>query len=311
LPGPVVIPQASPGPGQPFTRAYAPILAEHGVPMQAFVELIDNFNIVSNSSPPLQILDLASGAISFVPIPHARLVGYGVSAAIKVGEGVVSKSRGGMFIKKVNLEFFNPRGLRIELATSKALKAKLGMDPEVPLAAPIAASNDMSSVQRRMASLQGRVAPLTFDVPLPSKPTKFLDRLCLMQQRKNAERQERKAQESRLDYASKSAEIEKKLLEERSKHGEELQKLNVERQKLEHERDKEMQKAQRERKPEKRAERETEAMADFRKEMRKLDEEYDKIRGKHDEEVRHHEGDRRKEDKEGRQGDKIQWMLIE
>jgi hypothetical protein len=158
---PVAVPQVSSRPGMPYARAYAPILAEHGVNLEEFVEFIDNLNIVSSSSSPLQILDLAGGVIDMVPISHAQLIRLGIQTVAKVGNVAVMKTRGSMFLKKANSDFFDPRGLKVELATGEAMRAKLGLDPNAPLAAPISESGQLTAIERKLLGWRAISSPAT------------------------------------------------------------------------------------------------------------------------------------------------------
>lgn len=65
----------------------------------------------------------------------------------------VMKTRGSLFVKKANADFFNPRGLKVELATSKVVKVKLDLSPDLPLAAPVAVSGHFTAVERMIAGL--------------------------------------------------------------------------------------------------------------------------------------------------------------
>ena len=70
----MVIPQTAPGIQSPFSRAWAPILATHGVKPQEFLQFIDHLNVCKAASPPLQLLNLAGTIVGFAygffPFPH-------------------------------------------------------------------------------------------------------------------------------------------------------------------------------------------------------------------------------------------------
>lgn len=312
LSGPVAVPQASKGPGMPFTRAYAPILAEHGVTMEEFVEFIDNLNVVSSSSPPLQVLDLAGGIAGFVPIHYAQFISMGIQAVAKIGNAAVMRTRGTVFMKKVNAEYFNPRGLRVELATGEALKARVGINPSASLAAPISESDDLCEIDRTLAGVQGYVAPLTFNVPPPNEPTNILNKLFAKQQATILRKQEKKIQKPRNKYVEKSANIDEDISKEALKLEKELIKLDRERQKEEKKRDAELRKLYaKDKEGRKRAREEAKIAKDFDKEMTKLEREYGKAQDEYDKEVRKSEKDRLKEDKEGSNAEKGLWILVE
>lgn len=309
---PIVVPQINSGTGMPFTRAYAPILAEHGVSMEEFVEFVDNLNVVSASSPPLQVLDLAGGIVGFVPLQTAQLVGIGIQAIAKLGNVAVMKTRGSKFMKKANSDFFNPRGLKVELATSDAVKARVGLNPSASLTAPIGQSGGLSSVERKMAGLSGFVEPLTFNVPPPNAPTNKLDQLSAKQQAMKLRKQDKKVDKDRAKYFKKGDEINSEMSKKARELERELQKLDLEREKEERKRDKELRNVyDKEREESKRRDEEAKVEKDFEKETRKLDKEYQKLHEKYDEEVRKGEEDKSKEDKEGEKAQKIQWILVE
>ena len=62
---PVVIPQTAPGLQSPFSRAWAPILAEHDVRPEDFLQFMDHLNVCKTASPPFQVLSLAGMVLGF------------------------------------------------------------------------------------------------------------------------------------------------------------------------------------------------------------------------------------------------------
>ncbi|KAK3671600.1 hypothetical protein LTR78_008523 [Recurvomyces mirabilis] len=312
LPGPVAIPQTAGATGMPFIRAYAPVLQSHGVSMKEFVEFVDNFNIVSASSPPLQVLDLASGAIGMIPMGHAQAISAGVQALVKIGDAVQMKTRAGLFVKKSNTDFFHPRGLKLELLTSAALKAKLGMDPATPIAGDIGQSEGLNATERKLAGLQGAIAPLVFDVPSPNEPTNVLGKITAKQQVSNAKRADKKALKSREKYVEMSQDVDEKLRKRTEKVEEEYEMLDCEREKIERKRDREMEKvARKEKDGPKWAREEGKVMKEFEKDMRKLEEDHEKVREKYEGKVGKREGKRVKKDKEARRAEKGVWLVID
>lgn len=321
---PVAIPQVLSGIGQPFARGYSQDLHEPGITMQDFVEFIDNFNVVSAGSPPLQIIDMAGGVVGLIPIHHAQIISGAIQAVGKIGKAAVSKTRGTLFIQKANKDFFNPRGLKVELVTSEALKARSGMDPDMQLAAPFEHSADLSVHQRRMAALDGYTAPVTFDVPPPNEETNVLNKMCAAQQKRTIAKQEKKVLEDRDKYAEKRDEFERKDDKNDDKLLKESQKLLRERQKLQDKTEREVAKIEREcnreaqKKPkeaekiERKREKETQKIQhEFDKEIRKLDKESNKLGKEHGKEGRKVKKDAQKEDKEIKSSNKILWILVD
>lgn len=291
--------------------------------MEEFVEFIDNLNIVSASSPPIQVLDAAAGIVGLVPIATAQIVGGSIQAAAKIGNAVLSKTRGAMFVKKVNSDFFAPRGLKMELVTADALKMKLGMRPDMPLAHPLEQSMDMTLHERRMVALQDFVSPVTFNVPSPNEPTNVLDKLSAGAQKRNISKQEKKAFESREKYMEESAKSHGEVDKKSRKTDKELNKLNRKRQHELEKRDKEIakvtSKAEKElnKKPKEASKIEREkdwdlrkAEREFERELRKLDKEEGKAREELEDEVTKGRKDAMKEDKEYKMAGKVQWILI-
>ena len=62
---PVVIPQKAPGIKFPFSRAWSPILLDHGVTELEFLQFVDHLNVCKTASPPLQLMNLAGMAVGF------------------------------------------------------------------------------------------------------------------------------------------------------------------------------------------------------------------------------------------------------
>lgn len=321
---PIAVPQVVPGLGQPFARCYGNELQEVGVSMEEFVKFIDNLNVVSAGSPPLQIVDLAGGVVGMIPFHHAQLVSLGIQSVAKVGKAAVSKTRGSMFLSKANEDFFNPRGLKIELVTSDALKFKLKMDLGSPLTATSEGTSHLGMLERRAAALQGFAAPLVFDVPPPDQQTNILDKISAAQQKgvmakqdkrfikdrvKQAEKQSSSRSSEEEDdnkSASKHRGIEMSIKEEIEKSQRKVEKINgafdqkltkepKNASKIERERSREVEKVEKE----------------TRKEVAHLE-------GKLQKAYRDREKDREKSNKQGKKPDKetkalnkIQWILVQ
>lgn len=286
---PVVIPQVASGPGLPWVRAYATVLAQHGVSVDEFVEFIDSLNVVASSSPPLQVLGMAGGIVGFIPFAHAQLVGMGIQAVAKIGSKALMSTRGSSFVKKANTDFFNPRRLNMSLVRGDALRAKLGLGFDTPLSAHD--TRNLSSAERKLAAFKGYVEPLTFSVPPPSEPATTLKKLTAKQQKMNVWKIERKAKKTQADYAQKSGDLDQKMREE-------IHKMDSERNEVIRRRDDELRKAGGHRDEQRKV------IAEFEKKMRELDQEYQKVHDKYGE-------DKYKEGDSGGNDDQAIWIVIE
>ena len=301
LPRPIAVPQVAARMGMPFARAYSLALQDRGVSMEEFVEFIDNLNVVSTASPPLQVLDLAGGIVGMVPHHIPMIVGNAISLSAKLGTGVMSKGRSAMFLKKANTDFFAPRGLKVQLATSKALKATLGMDPDAELVSTLEDSSGMDVQQRRMRALERYVSPLTFDVPPPNEQTNSLERMSAWQVQRQLQTSENKALKDRGKAIQKigSNDEGSKAQKEFNK---EMAKIEKERSKIDKECEKDSRKGRKD------AEK---AVRKREKEMQKLDREVEKAYEEFENENRKEKKDVTKEDKEIEQANKVLWILIE
>lgn len=262
-----------------------------------------------------------------IPIHHAQIISGAISVAAQMGQLAVNtanKIRAATFLEKANEDFFNLRGLKLEVATSKAVKAKLGMDPEAPLAEPFEQCSGLSVHERRMASLRDYVAPVTFEVPPPNEQTDVLKRMAAAQQKRTLQKQDKEALKDRGKYTEKKTDAEQKIGERSSKVEEEIVKLARDREKVVNKHEKEAAKVQKEsekellKKPsetERIEKRRVEEMAkldrDFQKELTKLDEEQDKLNKDYEKDTTKKTKDARKEDKEVKASEKILWIFVE
>lgn len=267
--------------------------------MEQFVEFIDNLNVVSTGSPPLQILDLAGGVVSMVPHHIPQLVGSAISLSAKLGTAGVSKGRSTIFLKKANSDFFAPRGLKVEVATAKALKAKLGLDPEANLVSALGESEGLNVQQRRLRALEGYISPLTFDVPPPNEQTNALEKMGAWQVKRQLETSEKKALKDRKKAEKKGGNGEK-MPKAQKEFEKEIAKIEKDRNKARREYEKELKKSSAEK-----------AEKELQKEMRKLDKEVEKAERVIRKETVKDRKDMQKEDKEVEQANKVLWMLIE
>jgi len=134
----------------PSSRAYAPVLAKHGISIEKFMQFVGDLNVVVSSSPRIQIIDLAGGIVGLIPIAHAYIISSGISTVAKLGDVAVMKIRGSISMRKANSDLINPRGLnRAEASLSTSMSESAHLRP----------------TERVLASVQRYVEPLTFNVP--------------------------------------------------------------------------------------------------------------------------------------------------
>ncbi|KAK4494656.1 hypothetical protein PRZ48_014012 [Zasmidium cellare] len=301
----VAIPQAMPGLGLPFARGYSHELEEHGVSMKDFVKFIDNLNVVSAGSPPLQIMDLAGRVVGMVPFAHSQLISLGIQSVAKIGRAAVSKTRGTMFLSKANTDFFNPRGLKVELVTTEALQYKLRVPPNNKYAVASAAPSDSGIFERRVAMLKGYAAPVTFDVPPPDQQTNILNKMSAAQQKATIAKQEKKFEKNQAKAWSEggspngggaSTALDGAIQDEIAKKQRKINEINAE---LDHELAKKPKKASKLEKE--RAEEIGKIEKDAQKEIEKLEEKGGKGGKKQGKAAK----------KEAKTMEKIQWILVE
>ncbi|KZZ92833.1 hypothetical protein AAL_05865 [Moelleriella libera RCEF 2490] len=156
LPKPVAIPATHAKIGSPFLRAYPPILSNFDISPDAFLQFLDGLNRAAVASPPIQILGLAGGIVSMVPLQTTQIVGGAINAAAKVGTAAISKGRVEMCLREANKAIFGPKGLKAAVAKLDALAvvAKmpiLGPDGRVDRDAPVLQDfgDDSMPVQHR------------------------------------------------------------------------------------------------------------------------------------------------------------------
>ncbi|KAK3625502.1 hypothetical protein LTR56_020402 [Elasticomyces elasticus] len=296
--------------GLPFTRAYAPLLGHHNISEQDFLEFIDNLNIVSASSPPLQVLDLAGGILGFVPLAHSQIISGILQAGAQIGNRILSRTRGDVFLEKSNTDFFKPRSLKVELVTGKALKLRLRLRPDTSLVAATSLEGGDEAprtlTERKLDSLASLIARLVLDVPPPNEPTNVLNQTCARQQAKHAH----KADERWLKHQEKS--ISKSPVTQDTKSDKarrEIRKLDREYEKLERKREEELEKASRKKKSEREA---NKVERHFEKDVKQLEKDYREVlekQGQSSDERAAKSG--RREEKEAQWAEKAVWLVVE
>ncbi|KAK4935916.1 hypothetical protein LTR10_023128 [Elasticomyces elasticus] len=186
IPRPVTIPQIQPnslisGP-MPFTRAFAACLLPHTITPEQFVAFIDNYAVAAAPSPAFQGMQLVGTGIGFVPHHWAQAASGAIGFAAGAGTQVVAAARTKLYLKKVNEDFFNRRGLRASVVGDDDLRNITREDPRQPPLVPADASAGVTTLaERRLKALERYIAPLSFDVPPPEAQTNTLDKLSAKQ----------------------------------------------------------------------------------------------------------------------------------
>lgn len=200
---PIAVPQIAPRYGVPFPRAFAPCLLGHGINMEEFVGFIDNLNVILSASPPLQVLDLTGTMVSMVPYHWTIALGITAQVVAKVGRRVTSKRKTEKFLKKANKEFFERRGLKVEIANGKALAAILGVGgmlgkDGIEIEPPRVETMGLEIQERRLKALEGRIATLQFEgLPPPAEQTGKLAKMTQKLMRREQKSKEKKIMKNR------------------------------------------------------------------------------------------------------------------
>ena len=288
LPKPVAVPQVSPKMGSPFVGAYTPELANHGIPMQVFVEFLDNFNVILAGSPITQGVGAAGQVLGFVPHHYFMLAGMAVQTAAGLATYAEVKTKCKKFVIAANEEYFAPRGLMVQVKKTEELARVLHVPTEAVMVHTINEGEDLSNVDalgRRLNAIGRYISPLNLNVPPPTEQTKTLAKIQAKASARKAEKMQRKTLEDR-------EKAQEKRDEGNEKQAEELAKL-----------DKEARKAEREFQKDMRKDGESKARKDYDKEMRKIDKDREKV-------MRESGKDFEKEDKEVKQSKKGLWIVV-
>ncbi|KAH7354669.1 hypothetical protein BKA65DRAFT_394888 [Rhexocercosporidium sp. MPI-PUGE-AT-0058] len=211
LPNPIAIPQTKPGLAEAYFRAWAPALASRDIGQVEFLAFIDNLNVVATKNPPLQIVDLAGGILGMVPHHWFAFAGMAVQATAKLGTAAVSKGRTELYMREVNKKLFEPRGLKVSIASSLATRKILKVPGSLPKLAPLTDDTFYISTAERVLRL---VAPysahLDFDVPPPIEQTTIFAKLSARQVASSDKKNHKKMMKKRDKEVSKSERREKK-----------------------------------------------------------------------------------------------------
>lgn len=120
-------------------------------------------------------------------------------------------------MKEVNTQLFNPRGLKVRIASSLATRDLLRFPINKPLMVPLDDKTmNMSTAERVLDTLVPYNAVLDLDVPPPAAQTTALAKLCARQARKQEERGRAKILKERAKDIRKEDKRERKA--ERKEH---------------------------------------------------------------------------------------------
>ncbi|KAK7191671.1 uncharacterized protein CC84DRAFT_1162753 [Paraphaeosphaeria sporulosa] len=190
----------------PFVRAYSHVLRAHGINEGEFMSFMDMLAVCQAPPVPLQMLDAASHVVGIVPEPVAMGVSAGMGVAAGVGTAATTIVRTRRFMEKVNREFFAPRGLKAGICKSEELAGKLGCGPitvdSLPAESLASDGTQQHLRDRYMQALSPCIAPLTFDVPPPSKQRHFLDELSAQALKRRVKKRESR-QKKKVEKANR------------------------------------------------------------------------------------------------------------
>ncbi|KAI0838311.1 hypothetical protein F5Y06DRAFT_287395 [Hypoxylon sp. FL0890] len=182
LPKPVLIPRVSPGAQIPFTRAWAPELADHEITREDFVAFIDNLNIVIRPHLAIHVVRLAALAVGFVPYDGADGIAGALEAVAELATIVMAYTRCKKYFRLMNEIYFHPRKLHAKVVSSKRCKDSL----------------DLSFQERCLKYLSQWICELSFeDIPPPSQQTNLLARMAAWEVRHKIAKADKKAKRSR------------------------------------------------------------------------------------------------------------------
>jgi len=185
-------------------RAWAPCLSSSNLTIDHFLAFIDNLNVISLPSPPLQILNLAGNVVGMVPHHIAQLVGVGLQVGAQVGTKVVSKARTDEFLKQVNARMFGPRRMRARIVKGEEIPRLLRM---TEAQATLDDAWDMDLLEKVLKNVGPYTAQFTrHDLPVPEGQAGFLDKWSS----KAVEREKAKMAKKAMKQREKEIEKEEK-----------------------------------------------------------------------------------------------------
>ncbi|KAH0218860.1 hypothetical protein KCU86_g2496, partial [Aureobasidium melanogenum] len=109
---PVVIPQRRPKDrSRGFIRAYAPVLQDVGIDQPTWLDFLDTLQKSSAADPWLNAINLAAIGTMFMPHVIGFAVSYAIQQATNIAIEMQARFRTTIALRKLNEEFFQPRGL--------------------------------------------------------------------------------------------------------------------------------------------------------------------------------------------------------
>ncbi|KAG8873666.1 hypothetical protein FRB98_008854 [Tulasnella sp. 332] len=196
---PLCIPQLSIGMEAPFARAYSAEILQSGIEQDDLLKFIDGLNMAMLASPPLRVVNTVGMALDHWTI----IASISMQAGARAGAKALSKGLTDRYLRIANETYFAPRGLRIRLCRTSAVRQIVGLDPaqnstkssstleslkttgimieNAGLSIPIVRNVIVrchpppkidttivpDATKRRVASLEGRCLPLDYDMPPP------------------------------------------------------------------------------------------------------------------------------------------------
>ncbi|KAL8276602.1 hypothetical protein RQP46_011025 [Phenoliferia psychrophenolica] len=208
LPRPVAIPQISPLFDSPFVRSY-PQIAPSGIDADEWCRFLDGLSLAMIGSPPLQVVALVGKVCGFVPSIAATVAAVVLQVGAGFGSLILSKSLTEKYLTYTNETFFAPRGLRVRICNTAAMRQLVGLDDgepvpisklayagkvaeaialklpiigkgisrfKVPTVTTVDPNSSSSLLDRRLAPIEHLVMPLSYDVPPPAAPAGLMDK---------------------------------------------------------------------------------------------------------------------------------------
>ncbi|KAJ5740843.1 hypothetical protein N7493_000715 [Penicillium malachiteum] len=168
----------------PFVRARVPELEETWpITETEFLNFLDNLNESFIANPALQAADGIGNLLGFAPSATLQIVGGSMNLAAGLGTVAASKIRTKKYMKKVNAEIFEPKGLHARLCKTDKMLAMAGLPndknlfmptPPTPLRPgtqsvpqPPSGEDTKMVIRKRMAVLGDNVMPIMLDNVAP------------------------------------------------------------------------------------------------------------------------------------------------
>ncbi|KAF7974311.1 hypothetical protein HWV62_12472 [Athelia sp. TMB] len=124
---PMCLPQIASGFDAPFVRAHGPDAEAAGVSEEDWLAFIDALNIAMTASPPLRIVDLVGHVIGFVPNPYTFVASIFLRQSSQAGMHKLQKALTDQLLGHANATFFEPRGLKVRLMKTAAMRSFIGL----------------------------------------------------------------------------------------------------------------------------------------------------------------------------------------